>query len=194
METILEYGLLAVYVALVLTSFGLPIPEDVSLVAAGALARTGHASWIGALAVGYVGVLSGDLIAFWLGRRVGLHPTGWLGRRFGDKHIDRIMGFYRRFGDWTVVICRNLPGMRFPAFFFSGATGMPLRRFLFLDGLAAIVTTGVWVGVGWTFGHNIQEWIHVLDNARWALMVGGLLLAASVLWTWFGGQAPVEEE
>jgi membrane protein DedA with SNARE-associated domain len=193
-ETLLKYGLLAVFVALVLTSFGLPIPEDVSLVAAGALARTGHSSWLSTIFVGYVGVLTGDVIAFMMGRRVGLHPTGWLGRMFDDHHIERIMRFYRRFGDWTVVICRNLPGMRFPAFFFSGATGMPLKRFLLLDGLAAVVTVGVWVNVGWAFGDNMAEWLHILDNARWILMAGGVGLAAWVLWTWFGRRPQPEEE
>ncbi|MCB9797945.1 MAG: DedA family protein [Alphaproteobacteria bacterium] len=182
MNTILEYGLLAVLVALLLTAVGLPIPEDISLIAAGVLAANGHANYVDAVLVGYVGVLGSDLIAFGLGRRVGLHPKGWLGRMFGERQIRRIMRFYRRFGPWTVVICRNLPGMRFPAFFFSGATGMSLRRFLALDAAAAVVTVAVWTQVGWWLGPRVQQWFGVLSDIRYALMGLGLTLAAVVMW------------
>ena len=186
MDTLLRYGLFAVFVALVLTSVGLPIPEDVSLAVAGVLARTGHATLPQAILVGYVGVLTGDLIAYSLGRRVGLHPTGWLGRLFGEAQIERILKYYRRFGDYTIVVARNIPGMRFPAFFFSGATGVPLTRFLLLDGLAAIVTTGVWIGVGWYLGDRIEEFTALFGSVRWGLTIAGIVAAGFIAWRLLG--------
>ncbi len=183
MDTLLEYGLVAVFIALVLTAVGLPIPEDVSLAVAGVLARTGPASWVDAWIVGYIGVLTGDLIVYHLGKRVGLHPKGWLGRLFGDKQIDRILRFYRRFGDYSVVVCRQLPGMRFPAFFFSGATGMPLSRFLLLDGLAAVFTVSIWVSVGWWLGERLGDFKTLLGSVRWGLTSLGVLLFAAAIWT-----------
>ena len=183
MDTLLQYGLIAVFIALVLTAVGLPIPEDVSLAVAGVLARTGHATWVEAWIVGYVGVLTGDVIVFNLGRRVGLHPKGWLGRLFGDRQIDRILRFYSRFGDYSVVICRQLPGMRFPAFFFSGATGMPIQRFMLLDGLAAVFTVSLWIAVGWWLGERLHEFKTLLGSLRWSLTGVGVLLAALGLWS-----------
>jgi len=183
MDTLLKYGLVAVFIALVLTAVGLPIPEDISLAVAGVLARTGHASWVEAWLVGYVGVLTGDLIVYNLGRRVGLHPKGWLGRLFGDKQIDRILRFYSRFGDYSVVICRQLPGMRFPAFFFSGATGMPVRRFILLDGVAALFTVSVWIAVGWWLGERLSDFKSLLGSVRWSLTGLGVVLAGVALWT-----------
>ncbi len=183
MDTLLEYGLVAVFIALVLTAVGLPIPEDVSLAVAGVLARTGPASWVDAWIVGYIGVLTGDLIVYHLGKRVGLHPKGWLGRLFGDKQIDRILRFYRRFGDYSVVVCRQLPGMRFPAFFFSGATGMPLSRFLLLDGLAAVFTVSIWVSVSWWLGERLGDFKTLLGSVRWGLTSLGVLLFAAAIWT-----------
>ncbi len=183
MDTLLEYGLVAVFIALVLTAVGLPIPEDVSLAVAGVLARTGPASWVDAWIVGYIGVLTGDLTVYHLGKRVGLHPKGWLGRLFGDKQIDRILRFYRRFGDYSVVVCRQLPGMRFPAFFFSGATGMPLSRFLLLDGLAAVFTVSIWVSVSWWLGERLGDFKTLLGSVRWGLTSLGVLLFAAAIWT-----------
>ncbi|MCB9759323.1 MAG: DedA family protein [Alphaproteobacteria bacterium] len=194
MDTLLQYGLVAVLVALFLAPFGLPIPEDISLLAAGVLARTGHATYTNALIVGYIGVVGGDIIVWNLGRKVGLHPTGWLGRLFGQRQTQRITRFYRRFGPWTVVICRNLPGMRFPAFFFSGATGMSFRRFLLLDGTAAVITTVVWTRIGWWIGPRLRESMGLLSDIRWGLMGLGIVLASVVIWRFFLRPPPLPPE
>ena len=88
METILRYGLLAVFLALMLTPFGLPVPEDVSLLGAGILSATGHARLHEAFIVGYIGVVGGDVISWTFGRRVGLQPTGFIARLVGTDDIE----------------------------------------------------------------------------------------------------------
>ena len=186
METLLEYGLLAVLIALLLTPLGLPIPEDVSLLPAGALARTGHGALTTAVLVGFMGVLGGDSIAWLMGRHTGLAPTGWLSRLVGERPIRRIRKFYDRFGPWTVVVCRQVPGLRFPAFFFAGATGMRYRRFIALDAAGSVITVSVWISVGWWLGPQIQEHLRVISSIRWVLMFAGAAAAAAVLWRWFG--------
>jgi membrane protein DedA with SNARE-associated domain len=182
LETILRYGLVAVFLALMLTPFGLPIPEDVSLLAAGILTATGHAALPQALIVGYIGVLGGDIISWTFGRRVGLQPTGFIARLVGPEDIARIERFYRRYGSWAIVIARQFPGMRMPAFFFAGASGVSLPRFLLLDGGAAIITVGVFVTLGRVFADDLSEVIAFMDEFRfYAGMVVGLLVAL-VVW------------
>ena len=71
--------------------------------------------------------------------------------------------------------------MRLPAFFFAGASGVTLRRFLLFDCAAAIVTVGVFPALGYTFADDLSDVLAVLDNFRWW---GGLLftvLAGAVL-------------
>ena len=199
MDTLLQYGLVAVLIALLLTPLGLPIPEDISLLAAGALVRTGHGSLAAAVLVGFTGVLGGDSIAWLMGRQVGLQPSGRLARFFGERQTRRIRKFYDRFGPWTVLICRQLPGLRFPAFFFAGATGMAYPRFIALDALGACATVGIWLSAGWWFGAHIQENLQTIEQIRWVAMGGGFLLAAAVLWKWFGrpvrrGADPPEDQ
>lgn len=178
-DTLTEYGIFAVFAALLLAPFGLPIPEDISLLAAGVLVHHKLTSLPLALALGYLGVVIGDVFVWFIGNRVGLHPRGVLSRRIGPRQIRRIRKFYLRFGHWTVVICRNIPGMRFPAFFFAGATQMPLRRFLLLDGIAAVVTVLLYVGLGFAFGDEISSLVLTLNRFRTAALV-----AASVVILW----------
>jgi len=186
LDSLLRYGLVAVLVALLLTPLGLPIPEDISLLAAGVLVRAGHGTIQAAILVGFAGVLGGDTIAWLMGRHVGLQPTGRLARFFGERHTRRIRKFYDRFGPWTVLICRQIPGLRFPAFFFAGATDMRYRRFIALDGAGAVITVSLWLTIGWWFGPKIEENLQTVGQIRWIVMGVGFALAAAVLWKWFG--------
>lgn len=176
-ETLLRYGLLAVFIALILTPLGLPVPEDVSLLVAGVLAGSGHVPLAAAIAVGWLGVVLGDCISWTYGRTFGLHPRGFVARLVGDDQIERIERFYRRYGTWAIVIARQVPGMRLPAFFFAGATGISLPRFLLVDGLAALITANLYVLLGWSFADEIEEIIPWLDRFR---TVAGLVLVAAI--------------
>jgi len=182
LDSLLEYGLFAVFVALILPPFGLPLPEDVSLLAAGVLVRSGHAQFWVACLVGYSGILCADTIAWLMGRKVGLHPTGFIARLVGPKDIERIERFFRRYGAWAIVIARQFPGLRFPAFFFAGASGVRYRRFIAFDGSAALITVGVFVSLGNAFGDDLGRIIVWLDHARLAGTV--LVVIAVVFGIW----------
>ncbi len=182
MDTLLKYGLVAVFLALILTPFGLPIPEDVSLLGAGVLTATGHAKLLHAVVVGYIGVVGSDVISWTFGRRVGLLPTGFIARLIGPEDIERIERFYRRYGLWAIAIARNFPGMRLPAFFFAGASGISLARFLLIDGLAACVTVGVFITLGRVFADDLSRVLGFLDNFRFVGGVGFGLILALIGW------------
>jgi membrane protein DedA with SNARE-associated domain len=178
-DFLLRYGLAAVFVALLATAFGSPIPEDACLVAGGLLAHHRPEVLPWAYLVGWLGVMLADTVPWILGRRVGLHPHGFLTRLIGRRRSRRILRFYERFGVWTIAICRNFPGMRFPAFFFAGATGTPLTRFWLVDGGTAVLSVGVWVTLGWRFGALITRALAWMDRLR---EVGAVLAATLVAW------------
>jgi membrane protein DedA with SNARE-associated domain len=182
MDSLLQYGLIAVFVALMLTPLGLPIPEDVSLTAAGVLSATGHATYAQAWLVGYAGVIGSDIVSWTFGRRVGLHPTGFISRMIGPEDIERIERFYRRWGPWAIVFARQFPGMRMPAFFFAGASGISLPRFLLYDGSAALITTTVFTWLGWTFADDLGRVLGWLDQFRRVGSVVGVVALVFISW------------
>ena len=174
------YGLIAVFVALITTPVGNPIPEDLSLLAAGMIAGMGQATIWEALAVGYAGVVLGDCVAWARGRRVGLQPGGFLSRVAGKKQIARLQRSYERFGDRTILICRQLPGFRLPCFFIAGASGMPIKRFLIIDGSAALITTNVFTWLGYTYWEDLAGVIHWLEHFRLGIILVAVLLGLLV--------------
>ena len=69
-----ENGYLAVFTILLICGFGVPIPEDISLVAGGVISGLGYANVHVMCAVGITGVLAGDSLMFMVGcsRRVAM--------------------------------------------------------------------------------------------------------------------------
>ena len=180
MDFFAKYGLLAVFISLISTPLGNPVPEDISLLAGGMLAGMGQTNvWL-ALVVGYAGVIIGDCIAFAMGRRVGLKPGGFLSRAVGNKQVARLQRFYERFGDRTILICRQLPGFRLPCFFIAGASGISLRRFLLIDGTAALVTANVFTWLGYFYAEDLGNVIAGLGRFR-QVMTGVLVLAVGLV-------------
>lgn len=179
METLQEYGPAAIFVALLLAPFGFPVPEDVSLLILGVLVAREGTPYGVAFLVAYFGVLIGDTAVWALGRRVGLQPTGWIARFTGQKRIEWIERFYERYGAWAIVFCRQVPGLRFPGFFFAGATDVPLPRFIVFDGAAALITANAYLYVGGAFADDLTPIIDWIDRFRVA--AGVIMVAFTVV-------------
>ena len=179
MEAFLQqYGLAAVYGALVGAACGLPVPEDLTLLLAGVLVGRDHAvAWQAAL-VGYAGLLTADSLAWFYGSKVGLSPTGFFARLVGPEDVARIDRFYRRFGAWAIVIARLVPGLRFPAFFFAGASGVSYRRFLGIDAAIAWAPVALLLSLGAHFANDFERLAGHLESVQTA---GSGLIALIVI-------------
>ena len=153
----IEYGVIVGFLALILAPLGLPIPEEFSLLAMGFLLANDHTSLIFAWSAGFLGVTLGDVIAWFFGRTMGLHSEGFVSRLIGEQQLQDIEQFYRRYGDWAIVIARQIPGMRFPTFFFAGASAVSLGRFYTIDGLSALVTVNLYIGLGFYFADDAKK-------------------------------------
>jgi membrane protein DedA with SNARE-associated domain len=193
LETLQQFGPAAIFVALLLAPFGFPVPEDVSLLVLGVLVAKEGTPYLEAFLVAYFGVLIGDTAVWGLGRRIGLQPTGWVARLSGQKRIEWIERFYARYGAWAIVFCRQVPGLRFPGFFFAGATDVSLPRFLVFDGCAALVTANLYLLVGGAFADDLDpilDWMSRFRVAAGILMVSfAVVLAVPLIRTFLAQRA-----
>ena len=128
-------GLLLV---LLLGSVGLPIPEEVAIITAGVLSHYKVMRWWLALPTVIVGVLSGDIFLYWLGRRYGVgvldHPL--IGRLVDRARLEKVEAAYRRRGALIVFLARHVIGVRAAAFLGAGVVRLPFWKFLAADGAA----------------------------------------------------------
>src|SRR4051812_7227016 len=97
-ETILDHfqgtplSLWGPFVVLLLCGLGLPIPEDIVLIAAGALGVLDERPWFEVSALMYAGVMGGDSIIFFAGKYFGpsLRTASWFQRIFPANKQDKV--------------------------------------------------------------------------------------------------------
>src|SRR3989442_5355329 len=76
-----NFTYLGVFLMLFGAGLGLPIPEEAPVLAAGALAHENVVRWWIALPVYILGVLSGDVVLYWIGHHWGEVVLDWRGGR-----------------------------------------------------------------------------------------------------------------
>jgi membrane protein DedA with SNARE-associated domain len=183
----LHAGYALVLGLLLLCGLGLPLPEDIILVSGGVLA------WVASpleevsfsamirddglltmVAVGLAGILAGDSIIYFVGRRLGVHVAEHrlLRRIVTPAKLERVETLLRRRGKIVVLVARYLPGLRAPTYFTVGHSRLPYWEFLLFDGIAALISAPLWVCLGFWFGEDVHQ------AAREAARFGNYLLIA----------------
>jgi membrane protein DedA with SNARE-associated domain len=158
---------------LLLCGLGLPIPEDISLIAAGYLAHLGKVEVHTVFAVCFGAVLGGDAIAFTLGRLFGTKIlASTIGRRyFNQRRQRRVRAYLRHYGSKVVFVARFLPGLRFSIFLSSGMLRVRPSVFLTYDSLAAMLSVPFLVYSAWYFGDQIDHVIKWAKRSEYGILV-----------------------
>ncbi|NDF13826.1 DedA family protein [bacterium] len=158
----------AIFVILLACGLGVPIPEDITLIAGGILTYYGVCDvWL-MIAVGLVGVLLGDSIMYFLGHRFGRKLLKrWPFRMLLDeKRIDSIRGKLHKHGAKLLFSARFMPGVRSTVFFASGVLHYPYRKMLIYDGAAAILSVPAIVYSVYYFGDFLESVIRYIKKAE----------------------------
>jgi membrane protein DedA with SNARE-associated domain len=181
---------LVIFGILVACGIGLPLPEDIPLIATGYLVWDGTMSWFPAVAVTLAGVLFGDILLFVLGRKLGkrILRQHKFQTFFPPHRVRRAAAYFRKYGDKLIFFARFVAGLRAVVFFMAGAMKVRFSRFILLDGLAALISVPAWVALGYGFGHffgdEISKILEYLKEVKIVLsiVIGGILITVAVRW------------
>ena len=165
------YSYFVILAVLLACGFGLPLPEDITLVAAGILAARNIIDFNSAVVLCMVGVLLGDGIVFGLGSRYGtrLRNTKFFSIIIPERRDAAVKAVLQKYGDKVIFMARFMPGLRTPIFFATGSYHVSFWKFLFLDGFAALISVPLWVYVGFLFGSNLEELEKVVRKAQFGI-------------------------
>lgn len=184
-DLFLHNGYLALFTVLVVCGLGVPVPEDISLVAGGIIAGLGHAELRLMVLTGLSGVLVGDSIMFLVGYRLGPHARRlrWVARVLTPRRYARVQAKFDRYGNRMLFFARFLPGLRAAIFLSAGMSHrVPFWRFVLLDGVAALISVPLWVWVGY-FGAERRDWLlKAIREGQGIVIVVAVLIAAVVGW------------
>ena len=183
-ELLQRFTYLGILVTLLLGSLGVPIPEEVPVVAAGVLSREGLARWWVALPICVLGVLTGDMVLYWVGRRWGERVLGWRVVRLvlTPPRAEWLQAAYREHAMKTIAMARHVTGLRAAAFLTAGIARVPFWKFTLADTAAAIVSVPLAFGLAYFFTHQVAA---ILADAyrveRWLALVGLAMVAGGLV-------------
>lgn len=173
----------ALLLTLVVASLGVPIPEDVPLIAAGVLLRThpGIASWHATIFIALLGIMFGDLVLYSLGRRWGPGVVNHRSVRWmiPTERFRRFAERFHRSGAWFCFGGRFFMGVRAAMCLTAGATRFPYWRFLLADLAGATLSAPFFVLLGYFFAGMVPTLRTYLNGAQ-AILVGVLVITVIV--------------
>jgi membrane protein DedA with SNARE-associated domain len=190
---------------LAINSAGIPLPSELIMPFSGALTiyhadsagqmmlpgRFGNGNiWLGLISValaGTVGCNIGSAIAYWIGAKGGRPLVERYGRWVLMSHhdLERMTGFFGKYGSITILIGRMLPVVQTFVAFPAGIAKMPRLRFHAYTTFGSfcwyfcLATAGMKLGERWHTDPRLQEWFH-----RFHLVVEIAIVAGIIWFVW----------
>lgn len=165
MESLLDYvcqhanhAHIIIFSLLLLAGFNIPISEDLMLLTGGVIGSRCIPDQVLHL---YLWIFFGCWVsaweAYWLGRLLGpkLYDIKWFKRFINPARIEKLHSYYEKFGVFTFIVGRFVPGgVRNALFMSTGLGKMPFWKFILRDGFACLISSSTLFYLGYFFGTN----------------------------------------
>jgi membrane protein DedA with SNARE-associated domain len=175
------YGVL--FLLLFACGLGLPLPEDIPLIASGILIAKHqmYLHWVAPVA--WFGIIAGDCVLYTFGYRFGRGITTrvpLIGKHVTAARLERAEVLFARWGIIVVAVGRLFAGIRGAMVVAAGVSRFKFAKFIVADGLAAIVSGGMFLGLGYWFGSNMGKLWEKAHEFKIVLMCAAGCLAVGI--------------
>ncbi|MEX0978849.1 MAG: DedA family protein, partial [Pirellulales bacterium] len=172
---------LGIIAVLVLTGMGLPVPEEVVVVAAGIASSVGTLNPWWAFLSCLVGALGGDALLYAIGYHFGpslitRHPR--LAQLLHAEREARIEQMIRRHEVKVFFLSRFMIGVRAPVYLAAGILRIPFHRFVLIDSVCATTVVGLFFWLSYAYGDRLTNLIR--QSEIWLTLTVAILLCAAV--------------
>jgi membrane protein DedA with SNARE-associated domain len=182
-NTLAAGGYILLFGLLVACGMGLPLPEDIPLIAAGALIAKGTFSWPVAALVGWSGIMVGDLVLYHIGVAFGRGVTRLplIGKHVTAQRLDDMEAKFQRYGIAVVAIGRLFAYIRGAMVVVAGIIRYPLVPFMLADGVAALISGGMFMYLGYYLGNRLDDEV-ILRFKHWFWTGVGCVAIVCLVW------------
>ena len=177
-----HYGLVALFLIIMLESSGVPLPGETALVTAGVYANAGHLSIAAVIAVAAVAAIVGDNIGYWIGRTGGRSVIErW---SFASRSLPTTERFFDRHGPKTIFFARFFAGLRVTAAWIAGISRMHWMTFFFWNAAGGICWALLVGLVSYYLGRAAADAIAQYGLIGGAVIVGLLVVGLVAFHFW----------
>jgi membrane protein DedA with SNARE-associated domain/rhodanese-related sulfurtransferase len=183
-----SYGLLVVFVSVLIDQGGIPIPAYPALVVTSALAVDRGATVWPIVGVSVVAALIADFAWFAGGRRYGNQLLQLMCRisLSPDSCVLTTRGIFARWGVRSLMVAKFMPGFAAVATVLAGESGVAATTFLLYDGIGALLWSVIGVALGVIFHDAVNKVLEMLATfGHVGSLVLPALIAGFVAWKWW---------
>ncbi len=180
-QFVAHYGYWAIFVMVGLESAGLPLPGELTLVAAAIVAGSTRRLDIAlVIAAASGGAVLGDNLGYWVGREFGFRLLVRYGRhiRVGERQLKLGQYLFLRHGGILVFFGRLVAVLRVLAALLAGVNRMPWRRFLGYNFAGGVLWASLYGGAAYLLGKKMHAFT---GPAGWLTLAVGVIAVAVAL-------------
>lgn len=178
-----HYGYGGLFIVLVLGNFGAPVGAELVLPAAGALTATGHLPWLWlTFVIAVLGELGGATVGYLIGRFGGRPLIDKYGKYVHLSHanLDRVHGFFERYGSFAIFICRFVPFIRGVVSIVAGLAEMNIAHFYFWYALGSAIFCGLLIWLGVVLGHHLDAVLPLVHKTGLIVLIAAVLAIVAI--------------
>jgi membrane protein DedA with SNARE-associated domain/rhodanese-related sulfurtransferase len=183
-EFLAQHGYWVLFVSVLGRQACLPVPANLLLLAAGALAGLGKLNVAGIIVFAVAAFLLADTAWYGAGRTWGGRTLEFVCGAAADPCacVAKIANKFSRHGVRFLLVSKFIIGMDAVAAPMAGISRTGLRRFLVFDAMGAILWSSVYTALGYIFSDQLD---HVAEYAaamgKLAVLAGGAWLVALII-------------
>jgi membrane protein DedA with SNARE-associated domain len=179
---IADYGLLALFVLMVLDNMAVPFPSEIPLLLTGVSIRQGQMAPVPAVLVAGIGSLVGALVLYLLARTIGHAAIVRWGRRVrvNEEDLARAEAWFHRRGEIGVLLLRMVPLARTLISIPAGVLEMSAIRFTLYTFGGSLAWGAFVIGLGWGLGDSYERVTGAFGLA--GVAVASTIVMVVVIW------------
>ncbi|MBI4114429.1 MAG: DedA family protein [Candidatus Niyogibacteria bacterium] len=173
------------FLILIVSGFGIPIPEEATLFIGGYLAYLEFIDFWLAVYILTLGIIVADNAGYFFGRLAGTYLSEKLSRfKYANIFLGKTKNYFDKYGEPTVLFTRPLLGVRVLVPILAGNFKMNFFKFFIFDALGAIPWTFLLVSASYYFGHGL-DFLTEVREIKYVILTSGIIgvlfLAARVI-------------
>ena len=182
-----HFPYLGIFALLILGGIGFPFPEDATLLLSGFLVAHEVIQPLPVFLVVYSSLLITDFSLYSAGRKYGRRLVKH--RRFQRiLSPDQLLKLEEKFKKWGATVIffgRHILGFRAQIFLVAGVMRMSAIKFIITDAASALVTIGLWGGIGYLGGNSIQILKNDIKRIEHMAVVVFMILLVTGIFFWY---------
>ncbi|MCA9246052.1 MAG: DedA family protein [Planctomycetales bacterium] len=176
---------LGIIIFLILTGCGLPVPEEVPIIAAGVLSAHDQLNpWLAFVSC-VVGALIGDSVMYAIGYHFGhnlLKEHPWFAHILHAEREEKFEEMIRNHGLKVLLLARFMVGVRSPVYLSVGMLRVSFRRFVLTDLVCATAVIGLFFGLSYVYGEHIAYFLRTFGMTLTVVVVVAGSIAGLVVY------------